>query len=79
MRALFARTKIEKFPEPIMGEVEQAIASNQPGRVKCLGTTWPARFYQPEIRKTIMPTEPVSIIAICGITMLVVPVENIGQ
>jgi len=73
MRNLFIPEKVEKFPEPIAGTVEQAIAPNQSGRVKCLASHWPARFYQPDCQSTVLPDQPVSIVGMCGITMLVVP------
>ena len=75
MRTLFAPTKVEKLREPIQGTVEQTIAHNQPGRVKCLATFWPARFYHSDCKATVIPNQQVNIVAIQGITLLVVPVD----
>jgi membrane protein implicated in regulation of membrane protease activity len=74
MRAFLLKRKTEKFPEPMIGVVEQAIATNQTGRVKVLGTSWPAKFHQVETSIVILPDEEVYIIGRCGLTMLVIPV-----
>ncbi|MBD1835120.1 hypothetical protein H6F61_21100 [Cyanobacteria bacterium FACHB-472] len=76
MRTLFAPTKVEKLGEPIQGTVEQTIAPNQPGRVKCRATYWPARFYHPDCQTTVISNQRVNIVAIQGITLLVVPVDT---
>jgi membrane protein implicated in regulation of membrane protease activity len=61
------------FPEPIQGITDRSIAYDQTGRVKFQGTYWSARLYQPSQQLIITPGELVSIIAIQGITLLVVP------
>lgn len=76
MRALFVESKVEKFPKPVLGIVEQTITLYQPGRVRCLGTYWPARFYQSDCQATAHPEQPVTVIAIEGITLLVMPVAS---
>ncbi len=68
----FSCPKPELFPELVPATVEEAIAPNQRGRVKCQGTFWPAKFYQNNCQKTIPPGEPVTVIGIEGITLLVV-------
>ena len=75
MVGLFVPEKVEKFPAPLMGTVEKKITRSQPGRVKCQGTYWPARFYQPNCEATVLPDEPVMVVARQGITLLVVPVN----
>ncbi|NES93789.1 MAG: hypothetical protein F6K32_00745 [Desertifilum sp. SIO1I2] len=51
---------------------------NQPGRVKFQGTYWPAQFYHPDCQATVLPDEPVTVVAIQGITLLVVPVSSLS-
>jgi membrane-bound ClpP family serine protease len=77
-RLKFAYCKIEKFPEPLVGIVEKTIAHNCPGRVKCIGTTWPAKFYQTDVEATINQDEFVTIVGRSGLTMLVI-IENKNQ
>lgn len=78
MRNLFAPGNIEKFPEPLLGTVETTISPNQPGRVKCRGTSWPARFHQLDCQAKILPDEPVVVVAIQGIMMLVEPLNSVA-
>ncbi len=75
----FIAAKVEKFPEPLSGTVEQAIAHNHSGRVKCLGSSWPAKFYQPDCLTTVVPNQPVSIVAMQGITLLVMPEDDLRK
>jgi len=70
-----APENFEMFAEPIAGTVEKTIAPNQPGRVKCLGTFWPARFIEPDCQATVEADEPVMVVGRQDITMLVVPVK----
>ncbi len=67
----FTRNKPQLFAEAIAGFVEEAIAPNQPGRIKCDGTFWPAKFYQTDSQITILPGTRVAVIGIEGITLLV--------
>jgi membrane protein implicated in regulation of membrane protease activity len=60
-------------PAPSQGITDRSIAYDQPGRVKFQGTYWSARLYQPNQQLIIAPGEFVSVIAIQGITLLVVP------
>lgn len=69
---LFTPTKVELFSQPVEGIVEDAIAPNEPGRVKCQGTSWPARFYKPS-QTTVSPGASVVIVGIQGLTLLVIP------
>jgi len=79
------QTKMTKFPEPLVGVVEEAITRDRAGRVRCLGTSWPARFY-PFDRvenltivselEAIAPGMPVTVVALWGLTMLVVPIAD---
>ncbi len=78
MVSLFAPAQIEMFTEAVIGTVEKKITQNQPGRVQCLGTYWPARFYHANCDVIVFPDEVVKVVGIQGITMLVVPV-NLGN
>jgi membrane protein implicated in regulation of membrane protease activity len=75
MGVSYRPSKIEPFPKPIVGTVDETIARDHPGRVKCIGTIWPAKFYEPEggHHQSISPGMEVKIIARQGIDMLVVP------
>jgi membrane protein implicated in regulation of membrane protease activity len=76
MKSQLKVREIEKFDEPMLGIVEETIAPYRPGRVKGMGSYWPARFYQEEDNEMILqPNEAVFIIGITGITLLVVPVK----
>jgi len=70
---LFAPEEVKKLPKEVFGIIEEAIAPNQSGRVKCLASHWPARFYHSDCQSTVLPNQLVRIVAMCGITMLVVP------
>jgi NfeD-like C-terminal, partner-binding len=73
LSSLFFPSSPQLFPEPAEGIVDRLIAYGQTGRVKYRGTYWSAQLYRPN-RRTMIPTgEFVSIIAIRGITLLVVP------
>ncbi len=69
----FSKDKPELFPEAIDGIVDETISSMQPGRVKCLGSYWPARLYQFERPVTLIPEQTVSVVGRVGITLLVIP------
>lgn len=82
------QTKITTFPEPLVGIVEATITRDRAGRVQCIGTSWPARFYQTnpfgrltlvDERVEIAPGTPVKIVALWGITMLVLPVADCAE
>jgi membrane protein implicated in regulation of membrane protease activity len=66
-----ASKRIELFTRPEIGEVVQAIAPNQRGRIKFRASFWPARFYT-ESAFPAMPSEQVTVIGREGITLLVV-------
>ncbi|MBE9115147.1 NfeD family protein [Lusitaniella coriacea LEGE 07157] len=78
MGVFYRPSQINKFPEPLNGTVEEAIAQDRPGRVKCVGTSWPARIYEPEgsDRQSMVPGTKVDIIARQGIAMLVMPARD---
>jgi hypothetical protein len=71
--------KITLFAKPAMGEVEQIITETQAGRVKFQATYWPARLYNPEYEITLVPDTPVTVIDRQGITLLVLPVNEMQQ
>jgi hypothetical protein len=72
-------SKVEMFPQAQLGTVEEAISYNRRGRVKFDGTYWPARFYDPDCKATVPPDELVSVVAIKGITLLVLPLERVAE
>lgn len=74
MSTLFLVSNTQMFSQPAEGIVDRLITHNQIGRVKYRGTYWSAQLYQPEYRTCILAGEPVTIIAIRGITLLVAPV-----
>lgn len=73
MKASLFQSKVEIFSETIEGVVEKAIAHNQPGRVKCFGTYWPAKLHQPNCQIEIIAGSPVIVVGRQGITLLVLP------
>lgn len=75
----FNTSTVEMLAEPFIGTVEQVITRQKSGRVKAIGSYWPAQFYQTVSQKTIFPKESVKIVAIQGITLLVVPVNYQGE
>ncbi|MFB2896883.1 NfeD family protein [Aerosakkonemataceae cyanobacterium BLCC-F50] len=72
---LFVPENVEMFSEALMGTVEKTITQNLPGRVKCLGSYWPARFYHSNCDVIVFPDDFVKVVGRQGITMLVVPVS----
>jgi membrane protein implicated in regulation of membrane protease activity len=73
MNNLYVPKSPKMFPEPIQGITDQAIGFGQSGRVKSMGSYWSARLYQPHPHQIIPPGEQVNVIAIYGITLLVIP------
>lgn len=67
--------EVKLFGKPGDGQVEKTISTDQLGRVKWKGTSWPARFYQNEGQANIFPGNPVKVIGRQSIILLVVP-EN---
>lgn len=72
---LFVPENVEMFSEALMGTAENTITQNQPGRVKFLGSYWPARFYHSNCDVIIFPDDFVKVVGRQGITMLVVPIS----
>lgn len=72
--SLFISYKIEFFPAPLPGIVEEAISLNTPGRVKFKSSYWPARLYQVENEIVLCPDQFVNVIGREGLTLLVCPV-----
>jgi membrane protein implicated in regulation of membrane protease activity len=63
----------ELFPSPDTGIVDQAIAPNQPGRVKYQASYWPARLYQVTGSVQLQAQQAVQVVGREGITLLVQP------
>lgn len=74
MSPLFPST-VEMLPEPKRGTVEKAIAPNQRGRVKAMGSYWPAKFYRADSLDQLLPGQSVLVVAREGITLLVMPLS----
>ena len=75
MNTLFTFPSTENLETPIPGIVELPISANKPGRVKCQGSYWPARFAQP-YQTTVLPDEIVTVVGIYRLTLLVMPFNN---
>ncbi|MCL1475648.1 NfeD family protein [Argonema antarcticum] len=68
-------SNVAMLPEPKRGTVEKAIAPGLRGRVKALGSYWPAEFYQPEGQVQLLPGEIILVVGIKNITLLIVPLS----
>lgn len=77
MRAILEQRPVVPFPQPIPGTVESSILPGQAGRVRGLGSSWCARWASPGFAMTLEPECPVWIVAMQGITLLVIPVEQL--
>ena len=75
MNELLTIPHVAMLPEPKRGTVEVAIAPGTRGRVKALGSYWPAEFYQPKGQVKLLPGEPILVIGIKNITLLVIPLS----
>ncbi|MCT7972960.1 NfeD family protein [Laspinema olomoucense] len=73
MNRLFSPPQLEMFSHPVTGRVEEAIAPNFPGRIYCMASYWPAKFYQHHCTNSLVPGQPCKVVGIEGITLLVVP------
>lgn len=76
MKHLFVQIEIEMFPEPLIGIVEKRITFNQSGRVKFLGSYWPAKLHQTNKQISLIPEQTIHIVGIQGITLLVIPAND---
>ncbi|MEC4894410.1 MAG: NfeD family protein [Oscillatoria sp. PMC 1051.18] len=66
------KEEVKLFSTPIAAIVEVAIAPSHSGRVKCMGTYWPARLYHNDCNLTLEPNQKVQVVGIANITLLVV-------
>lgn len=73
MRNFFLPPNPSMFSEPIQGVVDCAVAQGRLWRVKFQGSYWFAKLYQPKEGIKMQPGEFVEVIAMEGITLLVVP------
>jgi NfeD-like C-terminal, partner-binding len=76
LSTLFFPVSAQQLPEPARGITDRPIAYGRKGRVKYRGTYWSAQLYQPDRQLVISTGDPVNIVAIQGITLLVVPVNS---
>ena len=67
--------RYEMFSEPSRGEVIEAIALNRNGRIKYQGTYWTGMLYQPRPTWILQPKDSVFVIAIQGISLVVIPTD----
>lgn len=74
--SLFSVSPPQMFSEPAKGIADRPIAHNRAGRVKYRGTYWIAKLYQPDRQLVIPSGDPVTIVAIQGITLLVTPAAS---
>lgn len=69
----FATDKPQMFPSPVKGTVEKTISGNQSGRIKCLGSSWPAKLHQTQDMINIPVGQTAYAIGRIGNTLLVIP------
>jgi membrane protein implicated in regulation of membrane protease activity len=68
--------EIINFSQASPGTVEETISPTQVGRIRFQGTSWPARFYNPNEQATVAPDDHVDVIARQGITLFIVPASS---
>ncbi|MDJ0706702.1 MAG: NfeD family protein [Leptolyngbyaceae cyanobacterium MO_188.B28] len=71
----FTAPKIEMFEEGLSGVVTKPIALYQPGRIKCQGTFWRAKLYEPNCQATLLQGQPVIAVGRENLTFLVAPLH----
>jgi membrane-bound ClpP family serine protease len=69
---------LKMLTKPQTGVVDRTIAPERVGRVKYAGSYWSARLFHAH-PTVLFPGDPVTVVAIQGITLLVVPVEGVNQ
>ncbi|MEC4982899.1 MAG: NfeD family protein [Oscillatoria sp. PMC 1068.18] len=69
LRAMNEEVKL--FATPIAATVEVAISASNSGRVKCMGSYWPARLYHDDCNLILEPNQKVQVVGIANITLLV--------
>ncbi len=67
------KAEVEMFAETVEGIVDEDISSSRRGRVKCLGSYWPAQIYDVDGEVSLVPEQKVSVIGRVGIILLVIP------
>ena len=68
--------QIELFATPVEGVIVRPADASRPSRVRTMGTTWNARFYQFENEISIASGDRVLVVGRQGITLLIVPLMN---
>ncbi len=66
---------VQPFPYTVFGAIEQAPTAHQPGRVRALGTSWPAQLDASAQDCQLQPGQGVKAVARQGITMIVAPLS----
>lgn len=69
-------SKVEAFDKHQIGVVVQSITASSAGRVRGLGSDWPASFYSKKCLASIHPGELVRIVGRQGIRLLVAPFDQ---
>jgi membrane protein implicated in regulation of membrane protease activity len=72
----FAATP-EMFSQPVICQVDGAIAPDRTGRVKYQGTFWKAQFYRASGQRMVKPGEWVKVVGRQGIRLLIVAIDEI--
>ncbi|WP_088889878.1 NfeD family protein [Leptolyngbya ohadii] len=70
---LSVETKL--LAQPVRAIVEKTIQPGWGGRVYVFGTSWKADLYDPAVQLILPEGCLVQVVAICGITLLVVPFD----
>lgn len=68
---------IERFSAPFKGQVESEVGMFHQGRVRFQATSWFAQLY-PDSDMTLHPGEWVNVIGRQGLTLLVVPINQVS-
>jgi hypothetical protein len=76
LNSLFFSEASKMFPEPNYGTVDKAIVQGRLWRVKFNGSYWFAKLYYADRYTVLMPGDSVEVLAIQGITLLVLPCHH---
>ncbi len=71
MNNSFTVDKPEIFSEPLIGIVDEAIAPQQPERIRSHSSYWPAKLFPSNSPIILSPEKNVKVVGVQGITLLV--------